>query len=279
MTLQIKPLTSSFGAEVIDFDPGQIGDSSIRKELRSAFDKHRLLLFRDIVFDAAEQARFGEVFGSHALEPPVPEHLKNPASEANTQYVSNNRPDGILATGEYLYHQDFIFNPEPLRSIMLYAIEVPSAGGETKFRSCADICKSMDEPTRSLAETVRCLHLFDYDFDVSEMGGDDRKLLFPLEKAGPNAPRAWHPLIWRDPHGGDPVAWCVMGGIAAFEGVSFDDGVKLLNNILDRAERVTEYVHQWRVGDAVIWNNLHLQHARTDFNPKEPRTLRRTSLM
>ena len=38
------------------------------------------------------------------------------------------------------------------------------------------------------------------------------------------------------------------------------------------------YEHAWRVGDALIWDNLATLHARTDFDPKERRALRRTAI-
>lgn len=277
MTLEFRPLTSTFGAEVLGVDPSQPLDAETQKELRAGFDKYRMLLFRNAEMNAAQQARFGEVFGPHAPRPPVPEGML-PAGEENTQYVSNRRADGILPNGELFYHQDHTFDEEPVRAIMLYGVEVPSAGGATKFRSCADIYKSMDEPTRALAETVNCLHLFDYTQDIQGIG-DDRQIVFSLDNVSPGAPRKWQPLVFRDPRGGDPSAWVIFASTADFEGVSFDEGVKLLGDILDQAEDVNEYHHQWRVGDALIWNNLHLQHARVAFESGEPRTLRRTTLM
>ena len=45
---------------------------------------------------------------------------------------------------------------------------------------------------------------------------------------------------------------------------------------VERPENV--YEHVWRVGDALIWDNLATLHARTDFDPKERRALRRTAI-
>jgi alpha-ketoglutarate-dependent taurine dioxygenase len=36
------------------------------------------------------------------------------------------------------------------------------------------------------------------------------------------------------------------------------------------------YCHQRRVGDFLFWDNIVLQHARTDFDPTRPRTLYRS---
>ncbi len=39
------------------------------------------------------------------------------------------------------------------------------------------------------------------------------------------------------------------------------------------------YCHKWRAGDFIFWDNVVLQHARTDFDPAMPRTLRRTPVL
>jgi taurine dioxygenase len=46
---------------------------------------------------------------------------------------------------------------------------------------------------------------------------------------------------------------------------------------LERPEFI--YEHVWRVGDVLLWDNLAVQHARTDFDPNERRALRRTQLL
>jgi taurine dioxygenase len=50
---------------------------------------------------------------------------------------------------------------------------------------------------------------------------------------------------------------------------------ELLGYIRDR--RVI-YQHEWRVGDLVVWDNRSLQHARSNFDPSEKRTLRRVPI-
>lgn len=272
---------------MVDFHPREALDSAeARQALATAFEKYRVLLFRAADLTAAEQSRFAEIFGRHQA-------ILAPTPEPNTQFVSNNRADGMLANGELSYHQDNLFDEEPTRAIMLYGVEVPASGSATKFRSCADMYDSMDNSTRAVAEQVRLLHLFDYaspllnappfgseEYKSWKAGiNDERTVVFSLDTAAPDAPRCWQPLVWRDPRGGAPALWCTIPGTVGFEGIDYDGGLGLLNNILDQCEGINEYVHQWRAGDLLIWNNLHTQHARLPFNPEEPRTLRRSTLL
>lgn len=287
MTLQLKPLSSTFGAEVVDFHPRDALESlPIQAELKDAFRTHKVLLFNAKGLTSAEQSGFGEIFGVH-------QPILAPTPEQNTQFVSNNRADGMLANGELSYHQDNLFDEEPTRAIMLYGVEIPTSGGATKFRSCADMYNSMNGPTRERAEQVRILHLFDYKsellnappFGTEEYKSwliginDERKVVFSLDTAPADAPRCWQPLVWRDPRDGEPALWCTIPGTVGFEGVSYEEGLQLLNEILDQCEGVNQYVHDWAVGDLLIWNNLHTQHARLPFSSDEPRTLRRSTLL
>ena len=46
--------------------------------------------------------------------------------------------------------------------------------------------------------------------------------------------------------------------------------------LVDDPERI--YRHTWKKGDLIVWDNLLLQHARSDFDTAERRTLRRCAI-
>lgn len=287
MPVVFKPLSKTFGVEVCDLDFASPLDPEVKEQLRAAFRQFNLLLVRDVGINTAEQAAFADIFGDPAPLPVVSTAAN--VEEPETQYVSNTRSGGILPNGELAYHQDHLFDPEPVRAIMLYGVEVPASGSATKFRSCSDIYEHMSEPLRSNAENVRCLHLFDFEseavkpptdnVEVWASGLKDRDCPFSLETASPNAPRTWQPLIWRNPETGLATVWCNHGSTVAFEGATYEQGKALLNQIADVAEGVDDYVHDWRTGDLLLWNNLTLQHARLPFKSTESRTLRRSTIM
>jgi alpha-ketoglutarate-dependent taurine dioxygenase len=62
-------------------------------------------------------------------------------------------------------------------------------------------------------------------------------------------------------------------------GLSAADGLSLaqeLTRYINRPECV--YEHAWKPGELVVWDNLQLQHARTNFDRKYRRHLRRTQV-
>jgi hypothetical protein len=75
---------------------------------------------------------------------------------------------------------------------------------------------------------------------------------------------------------GDPDLHCCVRG--DFGGA----GRQLIDDIWTFAtgnDADCTYVHNWSVGDLLIWDNLMLQHARLPFDSNEPRTLRRTPIV
>jgi taurine dioxygenase len=62
-------------------------------------------------------------------------------------------------------------------------------------------------------------------------------------------------------------------------GLDPDDSESLLEELfaLLYAED-NRYVHEWRVGDLVLWDNVALHHGRPAFDSAEGRTLQRVAL-
>lgn len=270
MTFEIQPLSKHVGAEIVGFNIHSPIDETTADRLRDAFTRHHLLLIRDPNISEDEQSSFGEVFGQIQIR----HRYANVGEVKRTQYVSNTRKDGILGDGEIIYHQDHVFYDRPLSAIMLYGIEVPKSGSATKFRSTNTILNRLPENVRTKAERVKCLHLYNYE-------GDYTKWQDP-SKAPADSPRAWQPLVWVNPKTGKKALWAIPISTVAFEGIAPDDGKQLLDDIWDFAaenDADCTYVHEWKPGDLVIWDNLMLQHARMPFEAKEARTLRRTPIV
>jgi taurine dioxygenase len=270
MPIDIHPLTSAFAAEVTGFDIHRPIDPRTAQDLRAALAKHHLLLIRagDVTED--EQSRFGEVFGDITIR----HRYANQGEVKKTQYVSNSRADGMLGDGEISFHQDHTFYEKPLSSIILYGLEIPESGSATKFRKTGAILNRLPPDLRAAAEAVKCLHLYNY-------AGDYTKWQDP-EKAPADAPRAWQPLVWTNPKTGERALWVIPISTVAFEGVTDDEGRKLLDRlwrIAAEVDRDCSYVHDWAPGDLLIWDNLMLQHARLPFDAGEARTLRRTPIL
>ena len=66
---------------------------------------------------------------------------------------------------------------------------------------------------------------------------------------------------------------------ARLEGFSNAESDEILAELYEIAEsREIIYEHNWRLGDLIMWDNLALTHARTDFPREQRRLMRRCTV-
>lgn len=260
--IRLRPLTPFMGAEVLGVDVGRELDEDVRQRLRDAWFRYGLLLFRGQKLDEAGQIRFAEIFGS----------ICNDGEYGAQNYVSNVIPNGLVPAGELAFHVDHSWADDPLRGLMLYAIEVPpeGAGGETKY---VDVRRAFELLPPALKEKVKDLRI------VHTYPDQTRHVPIPGPDPRPGAPTATHPLAFPHPVTGEKLLFCSPRHFDRIVGWSQEEGLALAQELakqIDRPEIM--YAHSWRPGDLLIADNLRLQHARTDFDPKYRRHLRRTQI-
>ncbi len=261
--LTIRPLTPHLGAEVAGIDLGLPIDDGAATMLREAFGCHHLLLLRGQEIDEAAQIRFATLFG------PV-SHRGAYMKRRDYAHVSNTLEDGILGNGVLHFHSDHTFFRHPLKAICLFAIEIPASGGDTLFSNAAAAWTGLPVHLKERITGLRSLQLFDYHGDYN------RRVL--ERDASPDAPRCRHPLMLQD-DAGRTVLFVHAHTTAAIDGLSDAETDDLINELTGYiADPAIGYRHVWRRGDVIVWNNITLQHARTDFDPGQHRTLRRVPI-
>jgi len=266
MSIEVIPLSDCVGAEIRGVDLTKPLDVETATSIRSAYLRHHLLLIRQPGLSENDQICFSRLFGDLLVR-----NSYDGSHGKEAHYISNNRPDGVLPTGEIEFHHDHLFYEQPLKSALLYAIEVPKSGSCTRFRNMSAMLDKLPGPLRARAEAVECMHFFNYDDNYS--GRQDPT------KDSPRAQRAWHPFVWRNRETSQQALWLVRISTVDYRGVPREEGERLLDELWRAAEDNMEinYTHRWETGDLVVWNNLTLAHARMPFHSTEPRTLRRTS--
>lgn len=264
--LRTRPLSPALGVEILDLDLSRPFDDATRAELLELYRRHHLLLLRDQKIDEAAQVRFSEIVG------PI-SHRSPSMRTRNSALVSNAEPEGILGDGKLYFHHDNTFYEHPLRALGLYAIEIPTEGGDTLFSNCAMVHDALPEALRARIETLSSYQMFDFgaSFDYNRRSRD--------EDATPDAIRAIHPLVWTDPDTSRKVVFMSEHTTVRLLGVDAAEGEAIVAELARWiADPRFGYRHRWRVGDMILWDNMTLQHARESFDKRQRRTLRRTPI-
>lgn len=268
-------LTDNFGTEVVGLDLSTDIPDDTAEALREELETRHLLLFREQEISPEDQARFARIFGEICIRTGYAQlgEVQRPEF-GEMQHVSNTRGDGILGDGELHFHGDHYWHEEPLSALILYAIEIPTAGGgDTRFCDSGSAFMAMPSERRKELERLQCIHMYDFK-------GDYKKRHDATRIGQPGVFSATHSLIWHQPESGKPAIWFNPNSTASVMGLSQEEMDRLSFEIRSFIENDRFiYTHQWRVGDLLIWDNRMLLHARTPFDDSEPRTLRRTPVL
>ena len=260
------PIASALGAEVHGIDLRETLDEATARAVNDAWIQHQVLLFRGQKIEVADQRRFVGFFGE--IQPPRSNERLHP----DIMYVANVTVDGEkgdLPEGEMQFHADQCYYELPTKGAVLYALEIPSKGGNTLF---ASTYRAYETLPRELKERIAGREaVFTYD----AYGNPYKRKALDLSKV----PHFVHPIVIAHPATGRPALFVNRLMTDSIVGMSREESEPLLERLFQHLEqRDNVYEHVWQVGDVLIWDNLSTVHARTDFDPKERRALRRTAI-
>lgn len=269
--LEIEPLSPVVGARIRGVDWRAPPDAEIERAVRAAFTRYSILCFPGQKLTPEQQLRFANVFGQGdgAYRKPPSEDFEG-ARQRGVMLVTNIRkngkPVGFLPDGEMQFHSDGAHRTVPYRATTLYAIKIPSRGGETLFANLAAAYEALSPAMRKRLAGLQTKSVYLYDaVSRDETQEDD-----------PALPSALHPLVKIHPESGRKSLYLSRLMTRCIIGMDRAESDALLAELFDHCERPDfVYAHRWTPDDLVIWDNRCLNHARADFPAEETRLLRR----
>jgi alpha-ketoglutarate-dependent taurine dioxygenase len=266
----VRPLSPALGAEIVGVDLAQEIDDRTFAQIRDAWHEHLVILLRDQELSEDDQVRFAEKFG-----PPAVIHTKqfvrnHPAVMLISNIREDGKPIGALPDGEMHFHTDQCHQERPAMASMLYAIEVPRAGGNTLFANGYKAYETLPDALKLRIAGRKALNAYDYDTAAMKRGTD----------LADGVPSCVHPVVRTHPATGRKALYVNRLMTVRIEGLPADESDALLDTLFAHQERRDfVYEHVWRPGDLLMWDNRCTLHARTDFSPDERRLMRRVTIL
>ena len=266
----VRPLSASIGAEIIGIDLSQPMSDALFAKVLDTWHQNLVILFRDQQLREDDQVRFGALFG-----PPAMSHTKrfttaNPAVMLISNIRENGQMIGALPDGEMHFHSDQCHQERPAMASMLYALEVPSKGGNTLFANAYKAYETLPESIKTRIEGRKALNAYDYQAAATHRGTRLRE----------GIPSCWHPAVRTHPATGKKALYVNRLMTIAIEGMPEEESDSLLGTLFDHQEQPQfVYEHVWRPHDLLLWDNRCALHARTDFSAAERRLLRRLTIL
>jgi len=282
MTIEVIPTNAGLGAEIRGIDISEpLGEETV-SQLRRAWLAHSILLFRRQKMTDAHLLAFTGQFGELEFPPSKLLGLQKgidqkddvpPEINVISNVKENGVPIGQLGAGEAAWHTDSAFVEEPPAASLLYAIELPPAGGNTSFLNMYSALETLPSELRAAIDERSAKHDFTYT-STGERRKDYADVTDPSKAPGPT-----HPLVRTHPESGREALYLGRRLNCYIMGLALGESEKLLDQLWTHATQAKfMYEHVWQVGDLVMWDNRCALHRRDAFDDTARRIMHRTQL-
>jgi alpha-ketoglutarate-dependent taurine dioxygenase len=268
-SLQVRHLTPEFGAEIEGLDRHGDIDDEQRARLPELFDDRGLLVFRGLDLDPKAQADLAATLIGQRES--AAGDATDAAGALRESFVSNKAPDGNAPYGRLLFHSDMMWSDAPFQVLSLYGADVEQPAIPTAFVSATRGWDSLPDELRARVEGLHALHITGQQ---ARGDHDDGELLQPIrEHAQMTTTRVGH----RHPRTGRTMLYVSQMMTREIVELPPDESETLLDELFAHLYDPAHVLrHEWRNGDLVAWDNVAIQHARSDVRADGPtRTLRK----
>lgn len=272
--LEVNRLGEQVGAEIFGVDVRDLSDAEFDVIYRTWLDCN-VICVRGQSLEVEEFFEYSRRFG-HLYEHPSKSTRHPDYPELTVLGIDKFNADGTLneavyARGGENWHTDGAYDEVPFKATQLYALEIPSTGGDTLFSSMYAAYDALPEAIRQKIGARRGA------FTYAGRSSRSAQLLNPED-------RDWtpvmHPILRTHPETGRIGLYFDPGKIVAIEGMEESEGDELIEELKTyMIQPEGQYRHTWRKGDIVIWDNRCTYHrAAADYPPEEDRIHWRVSI-
>ena len=280
--MKIRQIHPVFVGEVADVDITRPLSATEVAGIEAGMNEHAVLVFHEQPLTDEQQMAFTVNFGR--LEDARGGNITKPEErrlEVGMNDVSNlgkdNRPlerdsrQRLFNLGNMLWHSDSSFRAVPARWSLLSARVVNPVGGNTEYADMRAAYDALDDATKKLIEDLVCEHSLMYSrgslgmLDYSE---EERAMFKPVrQRLVRTHPATGRKSLYLSSHAG------------AIIGMPMAEARILLRDLTEHATQPQfVYVHRWRPGDFVMWDNRRTMHRVRRYDDAHPRDMRRTTL-
>jgi alpha-ketoglutarate-dependent 2,4-dichlorophenoxyacetate dioxygenase len=275
--MEVIPLGAGFAAELRGVTLADIAaDDSAYAAARAAFEEHSVLVFRDQEVTDEGQLAFSRRFG-----PPEVTKVGSLGTGSHFVILTTIGEDGKVVPPDHryamrnkanqLWHTDSSFKRTPALTSILSARIIPERGGETEFVSTRLAFERLDPALRAKLANSFAWH------DYAHSRGQIAPGLASPEERAALPPVCWR-MVWQNPVNGRNALYLASHAYAV-EGMEPAEGKALIDELMAAATAPgSSYVHAWKSGDVVMWDNRATMHRGRPWPAHEARYMVRTTI-
>jgi len=275
--MEVIPLGPGFAAELCGVTLADItADDAAYAAARAAFEDHSVLVFRGQEVTDNGQLAFSLRFG-----PPEVTKVGSLGTGSHFVILTTIGEDGEVVPPDHryamrnkanqLWHTDSSFKRTPALTSILSARIIPERGGETEFVSTRLAFERLDPALRAKLANSFAWH------DYAHSRGQIAPGLASPEERAALPPVCWR-MVWKNPVNGRNALYLASHAYAV-EGMEPAEGKELIDELMTAATAPgSSYVHAWKSGDVVMWDNRATMHRGRPWPAHEARYMVRTTI-
>jgi taurine dioxygenase len=160
MALQLRPLSHSLGAEILDIDVTRNFSEPEFTQIRQALLDHGILLFRDQNVSREQHIEFSRRFGALDRHDNLPRD-RHPEYPELLMVTNEPKPSGAPSDSRYtgrVWHSDMSFTLVPAMGSLLRSFTVPPVGGDTMFANMTMAYDYLSAGMKKMIDTLHGVH-------------------------------------------------------------------------------------------------------------------------
>lgn len=263
--LEAEEIKPRIGSRILN-SKEELLSGQLSEEINDLLERRGVLVFPLVHFTDDEQVAFTNTLGGFAKElrgqDVFPISLDRNVNQEAVEYLR----------GSLYWHIDGTMNPVPIRGSILSSKVLPTWGGNTEFANCYAAYPDLPEKTKEEIDDLRVIH----SMWVTGLYHTPEPTLKQLEDWQSKGEIVL-PLVWKHKSGRRSL---VLGNTAQqVVGMDLRTSARTLHGLREFAtSEPYRYSHEWRVGDAVMWDNTGTLHRAMAYDPDCGRLLHRTIL-
>ena len=273
--ISVEPWCGAGGAVVSGVDLATDLDDAVIAEIRRAILDHHVVFFRGQSITPEQQVAFSHRFGPFS---PVP-FVEPIAGHPEVIAVIREAEERQRFTFGSLWHSDFSFLPEPPFGSLLFALEVPPAGGDTLWANQYLAFESLSPGMQEMLRTLTSVHSARDGYAPKMQAVHDIFKGMRVQTSDDALREQPHPVVRVHAESRREALFVNQQYTIGLAGFHPQEQRPLLDYLFAHSTQDAFTIRwRWQVGDLAFWDNRCLQHmAMADFTGHR-RSLTRTTV-
>lgn len=257
--MEVRPLTGALGCEIFGVDLANLSSEEFAG-IHQAYLDYSAVMFHDQILTQEQFADFGRRFGKLEDEPFLPHRADVPG----VFYLRGAPKNAKTLSTQYLgWHADHTYQRNPSLGAMLYARDVPAAGGDTLFASNYLSYENLSPAMQAFLEDKIGIHdVLQYGLNSGHHSTGTVAAIEMLRTMRAKFPQTEHPLVCRHPETARKMLYLNQAWTVAIKGLTRDESEAVLNMLKRHSVRdVFCCRFRYRNNSLMFWDNRAVQHS------------------